>query len=251
MRKEIFYNPFCLLERIGRWAETSRRLFRFRGSPASGLNQYHIESAELLDQLKKNPPKIIYDIGANRGTWTLLAKTLFPCSEIHGFEPLEEMCKKFNENTKALSKIFCHRIALGGSKTIKKIEVNSEIDTSSLLKLTSAGKKQWKLSPLEKRKTEVWPLDLYIKKHHLKWPNLIKLDVQGYELECLKGAIKCLDHKPAIICELSFKSFYNKQPLFSELVAFLGKHKYELASLGVGTSLGQRLLQADGLFLPS
>ena len=89
MRKELLYNPYMLLERIGQWAAETRRLRRLSRTSARILNRYHIDSLELLDLLAKNPPKVVYDIGANRGTWTLLAKTLFPECEIHAFEPLE------------------------------------------------------------------------------------------------------------------------------------------------------------------
>ena len=78
MRKELFYNPLVLLPRIGEWAATRRRLLRLRGTVAAPLNDGHIDTLELLDLLRPFAPRVIFDVGANIGTWTLLAKALHP-----------------------------------------------------------------------------------------------------------------------------------------------------------------------------
>jgi FkbM family methyltransferase len=251
VRKELFYNPLLLLERIGEWAAEKRRLNRLSGTPGKDLNRYHIDSLELLELLKKNPPKVIYDIGANRGTWTLLAKSLYPESEIHAFEPLESLEKEFRKNTASLQNVHWHGAALGSRRENSFMTVNSSIDTSSLLPLAKEGKKEWNVSEAGKTSVEIWPLDTLREVAQLPWPNLIKLDVQGYELECLKGAIECLSQKPTILCEISFKQFYQNQPRFSDLVSFLGSLGFEIAGLGKGTTLGTELSQTDAWFLPT
>lgn len=251
MRKELFYNPLLLLERIGQWAAEKRRLDRLSGTPGKLLNRYHIDSLELLELLRDNPPKVIYDIGANRGSWTLLAKSIFPDSEIHAFEALESLEKEFRKNTASLQDVRWHGVALGSKRKKSVMTVNSSIDTSSLLPLTKEGKKEWNVSETGKTSVQIWPLDIWRQAAQLPWPNLIKLDVQGYELECLKGAIECLSQKLVILCEISFKQFYQNQPRFSELVSFLGNLGFEIAGLGKGTVLGAELSQADAWFCPT
>src|SRR5262245_40678125 len=82
MRAVLFYNPMALLERLGEWAITRRRLWRLRSSAAALLHDAHIDTLELLEILQPLQPRIIYDVG------TLLAKAFFPHEQIHAFEPL-------------------------------------------------------------------------------------------------------------------------------------------------------------------
>ena len=95
MRLELIYNPRLLCERLAEISLARRRLAKLRGTVAAGLTTGHIDSLELLELLRPNPPQVIYDVGANVGTWTLLAKALYPAAQIHAFEPLSMHTEKF------------------------------------------------------------------------------------------------------------------------------------------------------------
>lgn len=102
MRKELLYNPFVLFPRLGQWADTHRRLRRLRGTVAAPLHDGHIDSLELLDLVRPFDPRVIFDIGANIGTRTLLAKAIYPNSEIHAFEPLQQHTAKFRASVSGI-----------------------------------------------------------------------------------------------------------------------------------------------------
>jgi len=116
VRRELFYNPLVLFQRIGEWAETRHRLFRLRGTVASPLHDGHIDTLELLDLVEPLDPRVIFDIGANIGTWTLLAKALYPKSEIHAFEPLKQHAGKFRASVCGIRGL---RVSLMGSITVR------------------------------------------------------------------------------------------------------------------------------------
>jgi hypothetical protein len=90
---------------------------------------------------------------------------------------------------------------------------------------------------------------LLVAREKLPTPDLLKLDVQGYELEVLRGAEATLRQTRAVLCEVSFREFYTGQPLFTEVVAYLGARGFTLHALAEGTALGAPLVQADALFL--
>ena len=85
------------IERLARLAARRRRLGRLKGTVAEQLKVGHIDSLELLELLRRKAPTVIYDIGANVGTWTLLAKAIFPAAEIHAFEPLPRHVAAFQK----------------------------------------------------------------------------------------------------------------------------------------------------------
>lgn len=57
--------------------------------------------------------------------------------------------------------------------------------------------------------------------------NFINMDVQGYELEVLKGAIQTLEHVNYIYCEVNRDEVYEKCARVEEIDSFLGKYNFE------------------------
>src|ERR1039458_3292263 len=136
MRTELFYNPLLLLERLGQWAVTKQRLRKLRSTVASQLTTGHIDSLELLEMLRPLNPQVIYDIGANVGTWTLLCKALYPKAQIHAFEPLPLHIEKFKQLTTSLTGVSLHEIGLGAYPTRTTLKVTDFSDASSVLSLS-------------------------------------------------------------------------------------------------------------------
>ena len=88
MRPSLIWNWRLLCERLALASLRHRRLAKLRNTPARSLSLGHIESLELLELIEDADAKVIYDVGANVGTWTLLAKSIFPASRVEAFEPL-------------------------------------------------------------------------------------------------------------------------------------------------------------------
>lgn len=249
MRKELFYNPLLLVERLGEMASKKLRRNKLKNTVMTSYHDGHIESLEILELIKSNYPnqiKTIFDIGGNIGTWSLLAKTIFSNAEIHAFEPLESFGNRFKDNTKNFDSISVHQVALGNEEAINEMHVAG--DSSSLLPLGNLMQEQYEIQSKEKAQIQTVILDEYIKEKNIPQPDFIKLDIQGYELEALKGAKEAMNHAKYIFIEVSLEEFYIGQPLLHEVVAFMAEHDFYATALKKETHVGKRLYQTDILF---
>lgn len=249
MKLSLLLRPLLLLERLGRTLQSRRRLSRLRGTPASRLVLGHIDSLELLDLARTLGVRVIYDIGANAGTWTLLARSVIQGARVEAFEPLEEHCDAFLQSTAGLEDVHLHPIGLGASSDQRELRITSFSDASSFLALTAAGAETFGVAEVGRTSCTIVGLDEFRGEHELPFPDLLKLDVQGFELEVLKGALEVLAHATAVIVEVSFREYYSGQCLFSDVCSFLGTRGFELCALSVSTPLGRPLDQADVLFV--
>lgn len=83
-------------------------------------------------------------------------------------------------------------------------------------------------------------------------PDLLKLDVQGYELEVLKGASSHLDEIQVILIELNLLDLHEKVPLLHEVTAWLAERgwvAFDICGL-TRRPLDDALWQADFVFVP-
>lgn len=246
--KKIFHNYLWLNEILAIKIQQKRRLSKLTKTAANNLKLGQINSLELLDLINCYEPKIVYDVGAMVGNWVLLAKACLPEVTIHAFEPLQGHCEEFEKTVQDISHVTLHKVALGSIPGKYKMQVANRSAASSLLPITRATDYYDIVKDSEEEVTVV-NLDKYVIDAQLPLPDLIKLDIQGYELEALNSAINCLHHAKFVICEVSFVELYEGQALFHDLVGFLHQHAMHLSALSVDTPVGQRLLQTDALFV--
>jgi FkbM family methyltransferase len=93
-------------------------------------------------------------------------------------------------------------------------------------------------------------LDSFIESHQLEGPMLLKADVQGFELEVLGGARRCLDLTELLLLEVSFQPIYQGAPLADEVIVFLSKHGFRIYDICsyVQRPKDNELAQADLVF---
>ena len=78
---------------------------------------------------------------------------------------------------------------------------------------------------------------------------MLKIDVQGFELEVLNGCAELLDRFEYICAEASFVELYEGQALGDELISWLHEHGYRLVVMyGTTSDATGRAIQADMLF---
>ena len=205
------------------------------------------EHLRMLNDLDCNH---IIDIGANKGQFALVARKTFPKARIDSFEPLSEAADIFEKVLKNDNNTFLHRIAIGNKEETHTIHVSNKDDSSSLLPI---GENQISLFPgtqeLEQRSIKVAPLKSIIARNDIQQPAMLKIDVQGYELEALYGCQNLFDKISYIYCECSFIELYKGQALAHEIINFLSKNGFRLSGIyHVHYNKSGIAIQADFLF---
>jgi FkbM family methyltransferase len=192
----------------------------------------------------------IVDVGANVGQFSLFASHRWPAATIHAFEPLPDQAERFAAVHG--SRVTLHRCALGESPASLPIHVASRKDSSSLLPLGQRQKSMFGMDEVDQIEVPVKRLDAVLKTADLPQASLLKVDVQGFEYEVLRGAGELLRHFSHIYVEASFVELYEGQKLFVEIEEFLGNAGFqESARRNILLDGNDQLVQADVLFLRS
>jgi FkbM family methyltransferase len=190
----------------------------------------------------------VVDIGANKGQFALFATAVFPAANIYSFEPLEEAAARFRKVFG--SEVTLFETAIGPREMETCIYVSQRVDSSSLLPITTKQSEVFPGTELkEKRIIHVAPLTKYLGPQDIRAPALLKIDVQGYELEALRACELLLPLFQFIYVELSYVELYGGQALAGEVVRYLSEGQFQL--LGVynqSADLQGKPVQADFLF---
>lgn len=203
----------------------------------------HLDMPRRLRHLPKLgfAPEIIVDVGAAKGEWARLAAGIWPNASIFGFEP--NLSNRENlERTKAELRHFDYTLAFLGAARGEAVYSDQEDQTSLLDSATNAAGNQ---------RAPMLTLDEWAIERKVGRIDFLKLDVQGYELEVLKGAARMLPTCQAVLLEVSFFSFLPNVPLFDEVIAFMkarGFVAYDIAGI-LRRPSDDALAQMDFLFL--
>lgn len=174
----------------------------------------------LIALSKEFSPKVIYDIGACVLHWTNVANQIWPSAKFIAFEAMEESEPLFKEagidysigllsdTDDKLVTFYQNTLYPGGNSYYRE---NTDFNADAHVFFSDNHKK---LKPTV-------TLDTVVKQRKFPLPDLIKMDVQGAELDIIKGAKEVLAYCQDLILELQ-KVEYNKgAPLREEVIAYL------------------------------
>ncbi|WP_228008627.1 FkbM family methyltransferase [Microcystis aeruginosa] len=186
----------------------SKRIEYFGGE--SSIFRY-IDCFETIDVLLKFiQPKCLCDIGANAGHWTYVLSQMSPTLEhVVFFEPQSQYQEKLQSlSLPRASKVIYH---CGLGEREDKLLIKGGTSSASFLDSEQQNKyfpNSISQNQQDMEEVEIRTLDATYASDNLPIPDVIKLDVQGFELEVLKGSMNLLKKSKYLVIELSFRQFW-------------------------------------------
>jgi FkbM family methyltransferase len=154
---------------------------------------------EISSLINKDCP-VIFDLGANCGFFSFHALDFFPKAKIHAFEPQRSLVSKFErtvDRNKLGKRIMVNQCAVGkNSGQLEFFENRSPISASLIKEKVSSR------SIRKKYKVRVTDLDSYAKENSISIVDLLKIDVEGSELEVVAGGKKVLEQAKVVFVEV-------------------------------------------------
>ena len=137
-----------------------------------------------------------------------------------------------------------HPIALGNQCSEVSLFVTEDGYGSTVLDVQN-------VSGFSRRAVAMHRLDKYVADRGLPLPDLIKMDVQGGELQILSAAQECLRHASALLLETwLYRSYGQQTPLQAEIIAYVSDFAFDLAEIGDRYyNETHQLVSVDALFL--
>lgn len=176
--------------------------------------------------------RTVVDVGANRGQFALVARHCFPDAQILSFEPLPKPASVYRAVFARDDRARLVPYAVGSETREAVIHVSLRDDSSSLLPILDVqgeifpGTRQVSVTPVRTTR-----LTDQLTPESIEMPALLKLDVQGFELEVLKGCDDVLDRFRWVYAECSFVELYAGQALAHEVIAWLRERDFAISGV--------------------
>src|SRR6266545_1618373 len=196
--------------------------------------------------------RVILDVGANRGYFATNILLKNPLAEVHCFEPNPDVFPLLAKQCQLLGseggrpRALAVPLAVGAEVGTAELQVLAFDAASSLLAITNHATSGWSGVDFTLRRTttvEMTTIERYASSASISSAKLLKCDVQGFELEVLKGCGAFLDQVEYVFTEVQFVPLYESAPLWDELLKFLFDRGFAPLSMaqfcltGVGKAL--------------
>jgi len=225
-----------------------RRRKVLKGTPAAVLPPEQWETIDLLVCARTIKPDIrhIWDVGACTGVWSTVARSLSAHARIDAFEPQERVLDSLRTTLGKLGNGFVHHCALGEADGESIFYETSQPDCSSLLKPQAGVGHDTGVTEVRIQKRAASSI---IARGEAPLPDLLKLDVQGYELGVLQGFGEHLRSVPLVLSEVILANWYVRDHDSRDLLKYLFENGFFIASVTSAQVPWERMKSMDVLFV--
>jgi len=163
-------------------------------------------------------PKVIYDIGACVQHWTRKAKEVWPNATYYLLDATKSVETFLESDTYAITVLS----DVDGKLVDFYEDVNNPGGNSYYKETTGA------FNDSHKTRRMTTKLDTLVRENNWELPELIKLDIQGAEIDALKGAEQTIANCRDIILEAQHVNYNDGAPKFEEVKTYLESIGFEM-----------------------
>lgn len=187
----------------------------------------YAQSRQKLCGVTELPIRTIFDVGANIGKKTRIYRKLFPEATIYCFEPTPVPFEKLSQWASTQNgRVVAMNLALSSAPGSATVYWNLQHSGGSSLheqRVTASTEKKEDIREVE---AKVETLDRVAEKLDLRDEIFLKIDVEGHDLEVIRGGTELLKRASAVIVEIAIVDAPDGRPTFGEFVQVLGELGY-------------------------
>ena len=236
-----------------------KRFFRKRPWLVQGIRSVfslfgldiHLKHPTVFDFLALHSVGALLDVGAHTGQFASEIRKRFPSATIHSFEPNPRPYRELKDSVAHDPLWAAYNIAIGAKQEERELLVTTSEPSSSFLPLGVSQVYSPEIQVVSREHVHVVSLDAWAPDLQLTPPILLKVDVQGFEAEVIRGATEILPSVSMAVLEVSFEPLYLGQPLYDEIHELMRRHDFRLKGMyGVSHhNDSKRQLWADAVFV--
>ena len=191
----------------------------------------HIKYLEKISKEFQPNNMIIYDIGSSVLHWTQHAKNLWKNSKIYLFDGMTEMKLFYDEYNKLNKTNYEYNVGVLCDEDYKRISFyqNDKSSGGNSYYKEIGHKDSHTIFTENHIKHKIgMKLETIVKNKNIPFPDLIKIDVQGAELDILKGSMSIINHAKFLIVELQHTQYNEGAPMCNTTCDFLIENGWQV-----------------------